>query len=103
MLPGFSGSPLLDLRAGAVAGIVESTRGEHANLGGFAVPVQALAAAFPDVVEANREFQRVDNRWKVALEAERARAAERVGMRARFQVVGRPVRLAARPVFLFRP
>ena len=37
VLPGFSGSPLLDRRAGAVAGIVESSRGRHADLGGFAV------------------------------------------------------------------
>ena len=83
VLPGFSGSPLLDLEAGAVAGIVESSRGRHADLGGFAVPAAELAAAFPEVLEASQAFHRGDGRWATAAEAERVRAAERAGHRAR--------------------
>ncbi len=83
VLPGFSGSPLLDLRAGLVAGIVESSRGRQADLGGFAVPAAELAAAFPQVLEANRAFHRGDDRWKAAAEAEKIRAAERAGGRGR--------------------
>ncbi len=83
MLPGFSGSPLLNMRTGSVAGIVESSRDERSDLGGFAVPTQAAATAFPDVLAANNDFHRVDNRWMIAAEAERARAAERAGSRAR--------------------
>ena len=75
LLPGFSGSPLLDLGAGAVAGIVESSRGRHADLGGFAVPAAELAAAFPQVLEANHAFHRGDDRWGAAAEAEKTRAA----------------------------
>ena len=83
LLPGFSGSPLLDLGAGAVAGIVESSRDRHADLGGFAVPAAELAAAFPQVLEANRAFHRSDDRWEAAAEAEKTRAAQRAGGRAR--------------------
>jgi WD40 repeat protein len=81
--PGFSGSPLLDLQLWSVAGIVESTRGRHTELGGFAVPAGALAEAFPDVIKANGEFHRRDNRWAAAVDAEVTYAAERAGMRAR--------------------
>jgi hypothetical protein len=94
LLPGFSGSPLLDLRAGLVAGIVESSRGRHADLGGFAVPAAELAAAFPGVLEANRAFHRDDPRWADAAEAEKTRAAARAGGRARLPLRPPVVRLA---------
>lgn len=93
LLHGFSGSPLLDLRAGAVAGVVESSRGQHADLGGFAVPTDALTETFPDVVEANRVFHQGDDRWAAAAEAERTRAAERAGGRARLGLRPAVVRL----------
>jgi Trypsin-like peptidase domain/Tetratricopeptide repeat len=83
LLPGFSGSALLDLGACAVAGIVESSRGRQADLGGFAVPAAELAAAFPQVLEANYSFHRSDDRWEAAAEAEKTRAAQRAGRRAR--------------------
>lgn len=83
LLPGFSGSPLLDLRTGLVAGIVESSRGRQADLGGFAVPAAELEAAFPGLLEANRAFRDGDNRWKTAAEAEKLQAAERAGARGR--------------------
>ena len=83
LLPGFSGSPLLNLRTGSVAGIVESSQGTRSDLGGFALSAGAIATAFPDVFEANREFHLGDDRWTMAVEAERARAAERAGSRGR--------------------
>ena len=83
LLPGFSGSPLLDLRTGLVAGIVESSRGRQADLGGFAVPAAELAAVFPRVLEASHAFHRSDDRWRAAAEAEKIRAAERAGSQAR--------------------
>ena len=72
---------------------MESTRGQHADLGGFAVPADALAMAFPDVVEANRVFHQDDDRWAAALEAEATRAAERAGSRARLGLRPAVVRL----------
>jgi hypothetical protein len=83
LLPGLSGSPLLDLRTQAVAAIAESSRGKGAELGGFAVPADALAAAFPAVASANQEFHARDGRWREAAEAERTLAAERAGLRGR--------------------
>ena len=95
VLPGFSGSPLLNLRTGSVAGIAESSRGRHADLGGFAVPAAALAAAFPQVAEANQAFHGRDTRWMDALEAEKTRAAERAGARPRL-----PLRPSTVPLVL---
>ena len=83
LLPGFSGSPLLDLRTQAAAAIAESSRGTAAELGGFAVPADALAASFPPLASANQEFHARDNRWKDAAQAERVLAAERAGLRRR--------------------
>jgi hypothetical protein len=83
VLHGFSGAPLLDLRTGLVAGITESTRGTGSDLGGFAVAAAELAAAFPELAEANRAVQLEDKRWSAAAEAEKARAAERKGGRGR--------------------
>lgn len=88
VLPGFSGSPLLNLRTGSVTGIVESSRGRHADLGGFGVPAEGLASAFPGLLAANQGFHQDDDRWTAAVEAERTRSAERDGAR---------VRLALRP------
>ncbi len=81
LLPGFSGSPLLDLSALAVAAVAESSRGKGADLGGFAVPAGALAAAFHVVARANQEFHARDGRRKDAAQAEQALAAERKGLR----------------------
>jgi hypothetical protein len=87
---GLSGSPLLDLRTQAVAAIAESTRGKGAELGGFAVPIGALAAAFPSVASANLEFHARDERWEHAAEAERILTAERGRLRLRPPVVELP-------------
>jgi S1-C subfamily serine protease len=85
VLPGFSGSPLLNTRIGLVAAIVESSRGRHADLGGFAVPVSELARAFPEVFEASQRHHGdgAASGWKVAVEAERTLAAARDGRRGR--------------------
>lgn len=92
VLPGFSGSPLLNMRTGLVVAIVESSRGRYADLGGFAVPVSELAVVFPDVFEASERHHGGDafSRWRAAVEAERALAAERDGRRGRLPL-RRPV------------
>ena len=80
VLPGLSGSPLLDLGSGLVSGITESTRGRQADLGGFAVSVSELEA-FPGLVEASRAFHDGDDRWRSVFEAEKVYAAQRAGER----------------------
>ncbi len=93
VLPGYSGSPLLDLRTRCVAGVIESTRGRHADLGGFAVTAASLAGAFPDVAEANAGFHRSDRRWADAVMAQAARVAQREGSRARLPLLPPTVKL----------
>jgi hypothetical protein len=80
---------VLDLHAGAVAGITEATRSKDTDLGGFAVPVTELAA-FPGVVGANEEFHSRDPRWTAALEAHRIRAGNRANLRLRSAVLPPP-------------
>jgi hypothetical protein len=65
--PGYSGSPLLDLRTGAVTGITKASRDRNDALGGYAVPATELTV-FRDVIDANLEFHCTDSRWKIALE-----------------------------------
>ena len=90
--PASAARPLLDLGAGAVAGIVESSRDRHTDLGGFAVPTAELAAAFPQVLEANYSFHRSDDRWEAAAEAEKvpSRTAGRKPGPASVATPGRP-------------
>lgn len=47
--PGFSGSPLLNLRTGKVCGVVNKTRDEYSDLGGRAIPVQTIFKYFPQL------------------------------------------------------
>jgi hypothetical protein len=82
VLPGLSGSPLLDLRSGRVVGITRSTRSRKADPGEFAVPVSELAA-FPGLLEASHAFHDGDDRWQAAAEAEKVRAAQRAEARGR--------------------
>jgi hypothetical protein len=109
LLPGFSGSPLLNMRTGLVSGIVESSRGRHAELGGFAVPIAELSVAFPEVFGANQQYHADDvgSRWAKAVEAERKLAAGRAGKRARLPLRRPVVRLEASadvsPATLLRP
>lgn len=93
VLAGFSGSPLLDLRTGLIVGIIESTRGRHSDLGGFAVSTGEAAAAFPELADQNQRFHCSDRRWADAAEAERTLAAERAGERARLPLWRPKVRL----------
>jgi hypothetical protein len=92
---GYSGSPLLDLAAGVVTGVIEASRGTTTDLGGFAVPATELAAAFPEVAAVNREFHRGDPRWQAALEEQQVRAAERDGSRGRLGLKRTVVRAPA--------
>ena len=101
--PGYSGSPVLDLRAGGVAGVTEATRSQDTDLGGFAVPVTELDV-FPGVVSANEEFHSADSRWKGALEAHRIRAAHRAKLGLRPAEVRSPTPGDdVSPAVLFRP
>lgn len=61
--PGFSGSPLLNLRTGGVCGIIRLTRGQDTLMGGRAIPVSTILQHFPEIVEQQRQFHLRDRRW----------------------------------------
>jgi tetratricopeptide (TPR) repeat protein len=83
IIGGFSGAPLLNVRSGAVCGVVESSRGEHGEHGGFGVSVGGFIDQLPGLAERNADHHRTDRRWEHARHAERERAAERDGRRDR--------------------
>jgi S1-C subfamily serine protease len=43
--PGMSGSPLLNMRTGAVCAVLISTRGRQSSLGGYGVPVSTMLSS----------------------------------------------------------
>jgi hypothetical protein len=107
VIAGFSGSPLLNLRSGAVCGVLDSTRGETTALGGFGVPVAALAASFPDLLPANAAAQQRDPAWDRAVEDEETTSARRRGEAERLPLLSPRIELKAdadyAPSDLLRP
>lgn len=76
---GLSGAPLLDLRTGGVCGLVESSRDERSDLGGFGVPLAAFAADLPGLLERNAAYDSSHETWQRAVEDEQTRAQQRAG------------------------
>jgi Trypsin-like peptidase domain len=66
VLPGISGSPLLNRRTGAVCGIIKRTRDENNDIGGLAVRIQLLLELLPDVATKNDKFHEVNSVWRKA-------------------------------------
>lgn len=64
---GLSGGPLLNLRTGAVCGVVQRKRGSEGELGGRAIPVQTICACFPELSALQQQFHQVDRRWLASL------------------------------------
>ncbi|MFI9360537.1 trypsin-like peptidase domain-containing protein [Kitasatospora sp. NPDC053057] len=63
VVPGFSGSPVLDLRTGRVCGVLKTSRDDRQVSGGWLVPVDAVRSHFPDLAEANDEYHRTGTAW----------------------------------------
>jgi hypothetical protein len=68
--PGTSGAPLLNLRTGAVCGIVVRTRNEQTSLGGYGIRITTLLSVFERVSKINDEANVADSRWLNSLDAE---------------------------------
>ena len=49
VMPGLSGSPLLNVRTGKVCGVVKKTRDKKSDLGGRAVPATVIFDCFPEL------------------------------------------------------
>jgi hypothetical protein len=65
---GFSGGPLLNLRTAAVCALVDSTRDDRSDLGGFGVPLAMILDDLPGLHERNLAFHARDDRWARAVE-----------------------------------
>ncbi|MCU7725623.1 tetratricopeptide repeat protein [Actinoplanes sp. KI2] len=50
MLPGVSGSPLVNRESGLVIAVAKRTRDQYTDLGGWGIPVETVLQAFPDII-----------------------------------------------------
>jgi hypothetical protein len=64
---GFSGSPLLNLRTGAVCGVIKRTMGENTTLGGRGIPIERAWEAFPTLKTMQTQFHSQDEQWAKCL------------------------------------
>jgi len=71
VIGGYSGCPALRRRTGSVVAVVDSSRNERTDLGGFGVPVAALGEAFEGALDRNTAFHQGDTRWEEAHRDER--------------------------------
>jgi hypothetical protein len=90
VIGGFSGSPLLNLRTGRVCGLVDSSRNERSDLGGFGIPVAGFLGQLTGLAARNQAHHQADPTWDEAVEAERRLASERSGDGVR-RPLGRPI------------
>jgi hypothetical protein len=67
---GMSGAPLLNLRTGGVCGVVNRTRGQETNLGGYALPIADLLALEKAVRAENETYHQLNTEWLAALTAD---------------------------------
>lgn len=74
VLPGISGSPLLNRRTGGVCGIVKRTRGEEGDLGGLAIRIELILESLPDLSKAIADLSAYTD-WRLA--------CQRVGIQPR--------------------
>ena len=71
--PGMSGAAVLNLRSGAVCGVVVASKHPAHPDGALAIPWSAIDTDLADVLAANRAFHRQDRRWEEAAAARRER------------------------------
>lgn len=63
VLKGSSGSPLLNLRTGAVCGVIKSSRDKTTDLGGAAIPVDVVLSEMPILVVLQKQFHNANPYW----------------------------------------
>ena len=77
VIKGFSGGPVLNRRTGQVCALIDATRAERSDLGGFGVPIGAIATLDPELLARNAAFHAGDPGWAGALIAQRVAEDER--------------------------
>ena len=76
--PGMSGAAVLNLRSGAVCGVVVASKHAARPDGALAIPWSAIDTELADVRAANRDFHAMDKRWEEAAVARRERLSFRL-------------------------
>ncbi|MEK6257598.1 MAG: trypsin-like peptidase domain-containing protein, partial [Planctomycetota bacterium] len=69
VIPGFSGSPLLNLRTGGVCGVTRKTRDRSSDLGGRAIPASIVLSSFRDLPDIQRDLSQSETEWNETLTA----------------------------------
>ena len=64
--PGMSGAAVLNLRSGAVCGVIVASKHPAHPDGALAIPWSAVDTELSEVLAANRAFHRTDRRWNAA-------------------------------------
>lgn len=59
VLPGLSGAPLLNLRTGAVCGVVKATRDNLTDLGGWAIPARTVLERYRSILSEGADRGRL--------------------------------------------
>lgn len=77
--PGMSGSPLLNMRTGAVCAVLISTRGRQSSLGGYGIPVSTMLSSpgFRGLGSLNASAHIADPRWMNVLTADQRKVSAR--------------------------
>ena len=75
--PGMSGAAVLNLRSGAVCGVIVASKHPAHPDGALAIPWSAVDTDLSEVLAANRAFHRKDRRWNAAEAAGPGRVAAR--------------------------
>ena len=74
--PGMSGAPLLNLRTGAVCGVMKRSRGVDGDLGGFGIKASTLYAAFVRVPNLNSAAHSGESLWVQGLSPDQRRRVQ---------------------------
>ncbi|MFD0265912.1 trypsin-like peptidase domain-containing protein [Streptomyces sp. NPDC127106] len=64
VIPGISGSPVLDTAEGRVCGLVKATKHTGMALGGLLTPARAVADYAPELATANRRHAKIAGLWQ---------------------------------------
>ncbi len=69
---GLSGSPVLNLRTGAVCGVLKSTRDERTDIGGYAIPIAELFRLDSTLRPENDQYHATNVAWRSELTTEQS-------------------------------
>jgi S1-C subfamily serine protease len=86
IVPGFSGSPVLNLRTGAVCGMLTLTRDDRTDLGGRAIPVATVWNHVAGLEQEQKRYHADHGEW-LSLMPRQVRAAAAWESRDRAQII----------------